>query len=306
MGYVQTLREIELGMVAPSENFPQAIEETDDTLTSWYNESRIYGVLRQGSSSEGIYMPGSDVDHAIVSSSEDVINDVAQDILSLREYIFQKYHVPLEFKPHFSVDEAKAAIHRLDRKFMFQLRTYSENGSTVIGNNPLEIVRQLPLELVLDEKRELIDEMRDYHSQVVEQTRLPDPNDKYYCLHLERLMRRPLWAAYDMILLNHPLPYADLREWEPTYEHPLTEDGRIPSKERIMELYAENFPDLDAEEHLERIMEIRSKYRDFLANFREIGNPAGIYPSLLSEVQSLEPDARAFFSKNLNHLIYNM
>ena len=165
---------------------------------------------------------------------------------------------------------------------------------------------QLPYGIVLDEKREAIDELKNHHAHVVEKARPPEPNDERYCLHLERLMRRPLWSAYEMVLLNHPLNITDLRGWEPTYKHPLTVDGKVPSKERIVELYTENFPDLGAEKHLKRVMDIRRKYRDFLENFSEIRDAVKIYPSLLSEVQTLEPDARAFFSKNLNHLVHRM
>lgn len=300
MGYVQTLSEIERGMVATREDFPEAIPHNSRRLQTFCDEGKMYGAMYQGSLLNNEYGPGSDVDIVIISY-DDYYFEMTRELEKLKYEIFQKKHVPIEPQPHIKFSDAVNATHKMNRLFMSHLKILVGNDN-IIGNNPLEIIKQKPLKHAHDEEHDIVQKMLVQSNEIGGKTLRRDPNDYVYCEYLENLIRRPIWAAYDMLKLNRPLGTTDLSGWEPTHEQPLTEDRKIPTKEHIVKMYLETFPDIGAEEHIMAIMKIRRKYRDFLANFREIKNPEKIYPALLSEIETHQSYAKEFFSKNLQHL----
>jgi len=274
MGVVFSLEQFHRGRIPTRDDYVRANDIAREGLEKLHLHGSLTGAVFNGSTGNGSARPGSDIDIVAVVPSFD-------DVRILEELVDDIEHetcVPVEIVPEIA-HLAQSGVHGID--YFFAQYLASQPLERVIGVNPTTYFAPLPSwSNPRDERiKELGEKVRKMNKNIVNTRRWDDRR----CHMLQQTLSWPVVAALDRIRVNDN-------------KNPLDENGQLPSKERIRDIYSERYGYAYA---LDRAISTTTIYRQLL----EGNSGPDDYENMLKIVDNFAAESTAFLIDVRNALI---
>jgi hypothetical protein len=281
MGFVYSLQDFVQGRIPTRSDYDVAMESLRYGLNNLYESGQIYGANIHGSNfNKGEAVLGSDIDVLVMLDRGDCAA-VEGNLQRIQESIMRNSHVFAEFAPVQKV-YAEKGWHTLDYFYLKYIGDFCKSG--IIGNPTVPLIME---NLKTDRAEEIkrISVMR-LHRLSKDRSMMKADFGDNHCKSLERYMRQTIHAAIDVLkLMSGGYP---------------ERDGRPLCKQEICDLYARAVG-VDTED-LMAALKMTKKYRKFLASN---SGKASDYKDLLSEIDSMYPNARRFMESTIDYVHQN-
>lgn len=275
MGVVFTLQQLLNNRIPSIDDYISTKRMSKDEFQELHDLGFIHGVLFYGSfSNDNDFRIGSDIDLKMIVNS--LKFKFAERLRNFNINI-KKKNVPLEYNP-LTREQVEQGFHGMEPCFLETLKTYVSEEN-IIGNNPLDLVKQRIY--THDKIVDFFIKIHEGNLKILGRDSFEPKYDTDYCKFLTRMLNYTLFLPKEMFFVKtHKIP---------------TKNGKSLSKLELVELYTDEFKEIDPEP-IQKIASLWQSYRVF---FEKKPYDPSKYTKLLDKIAGCYESIERFTRQNM-------